>query len=259
MPKHIQSRAFTLIELLVVISIISLLVAILLPALGKARLRAIQIQCLANERQISVALMNYTTERNEEVLATRFNISGGAVLAPDNSTLVETSGAGQGGKWLDIIYNNYMNKNRAVLECPKQEYTVTTLGYGLNEFVIHYETGSGANIASGDRPHKLYEFTRPGSTVWAADTGLQNWHSNPPTGHYYGTYIRNFGAANRGWQCGISARHEGGLNLVFFDGHAEYGQYDEYNVSSAGSNSIRAAFWSPTGRSQERVLGCSDH
>lgn len=122
-------RAFTLVELLAVMAIISILAALLLPAIGRARFEARVLQCKSNLHQIGLALLQYSSyfkewmpadgdawdKTNQGQIATDMLWDGVTVHMDPGTTQEHYKGLGL----LTILQNRFIG-DPAVLFCPDE-------------------------------------------------------------------------------------------------------------------------------------------
>lgn len=176
MSHQSRLKAFTLIELLVVISIIATLIAILIPALTKARAAAKNVQCLSNLRSIAVAMIAYQVDNGRLPLGyaeLRYARNSSAI----NSAYWANQIADQYGPNNDLrkLYRGYLDPNfMACPFCKTYDRSVDAIPLGSTRIYTDYIFTNGFyfNREAGvwDKPH----FWSDTSQIWEIDDKRMN-------------------------------------------------------------------------------------
>jgi len=192
-----KRQGFTLIELLVVITVISILASMLLPALGKAKEKAITIYCVNNLHQLGLAMQLYGDDYNDRL--------------PLSATPIATPGRGGWSgtpvPWTVALQSDYENTN--VLRCPalNSQYHQSGFSYFIGSRGFSFVAGAPASV-------NLRSINTPSTYILCGDC---NYPSDPVNADLNNNDVDTlFNPTNS-----PPPIHNNRLNILFADWHVK--------------------------------------
>jgi prepilin-type N-terminal cleavage/methylation domain-containing protein/prepilin-type processing-associated H-X9-DG protein len=242
--RNAKASAFTLIELLVVIAIIAILAAILFPVFAKAREKARQTACLSNTKQMGLGIMQYVQDYDETYPMGSFSSSGVGMTAAEVAI----------DRWYKAIVP--YTKNTDIRSCPSapaQPVNTYQTNYGIHSDICKRVNqppaadavtpeslivNTAGTLLLGDaQTIDMTTVNRTDSTTWlkAETNAAVDWDMKGLRFFSSSTsYFTNTDPSNGRWP---AARHNGGTNLTYCDGHAKWMKIEQLTgVTAARPN-----------------------
>ena len=232
--RRVKLTSFTLIELLVVIAIIAILAAMLMPALQQARETAKNIKCENNVKQVSMAFQNYAMDFKGFAPAQKYSWFNGGTATSEKVD------------WVQFLRNQlkYIPKDKknagtpspnSILYCPSGTQVSTSMPsthLGINGYMHVPRSGGSYYNAYGTNASR-----GAGKKAWNCDSrGVwvkTETIDRPARIAQLGDAVTNdyrmpVNFANLSELS--SFRHSDGINVGFWDGHAEYAKRAKFKM-----------------------------